>query len=735
MVIPEYRVPSTPRANRGVERTLWLDDSAGVEGRPHPDERKVAVATGTGNRSTVTAKPDPLESRGSQQYFRELWDASTFALTIQLVLAVFYILSSRNSDFRLPLGAVLGQLGIGLIVLLLPDLLSYRSRLAADRSSSSGVALRTALTLSILVGVGFLISQLEWLRFPSQFPRVILASCGLLVASTHVFVHARHPGRLRSVAVALLGVGFGIYVSLAFWGTGYHSPFFTERILSGIAHIDTLFHSSVGNLFQTYFFPTIGLDGVLLLKYHTGSHFVLGSLAGLGQIPVVDFYNVSYPIVFIPLFFKALLLSGLDLARSRSYSWSSLWSASVLVVVFTSLPWPWSMHPFVSESTLIALTAGLFLLSTTVQHARDMWFYPTAFGLALFSVFSKISVGVPVFVCLAYLFFRCREYRTTRKSLQFVAYVGTAGVLTWLFVYPAQVPADGEGRSILDVVDNVFKLVPPVAVLYLSWLIATALVVGRSRSRPRAEPSASPKSSLRTWWEVLSVLGLSTLAFAIYVWRNPSDSLYFLITYFFLSMPALLVLVQHLSKRARVQKGFLVALSVLAPLCLLSRADALTGYHKANRFRSELAERQKDPRSEARIQLLEALKKLDKLSKSRKRSSAVFVPRTNTPYWELLNRSPSFQFLVQATSGIAMIGGQLDRLFIDEKYPYPYYDLFQYRRDDYVETVEEASAEASRRGYEDLIIVDYREGGITVSRQKLPAASFGRPAASPNPES
>lgn len=108
---------------------------------------------------------------------------------------------------------------------------------------------------------------------------------------------------------------FSIWVVSWLWKSGYQNPLFVEGLTLGRGHIDTLFHSSIAQMIKTYGIPTTGVDGLPPMRYHFGSHWLFAQLASLLDLPLLDFYNFGYGILFIPLYFYALLSAVCEFAR------------------------------------------------------------------------------------------------------------------------------------------------------------------------------------------------------------------------------------------------------------------------------------------------------------------------------------------------------------------------------------------------------------------------------------
>ena len=99
---------------------------------------------------------------------------------------------------------------------------------------------------------------------------------------------------------------FALYAIGASWGIGYQNPLLVEGICFGHAQIDTLYHATIANMIRTYGVPSTGLDGLPYILYHVGSHWLFARLSNLINIPVIDFYNRAYAVIFVPFGLSSL---------------------------------------------------------------------------------------------------------------------------------------------------------------------------------------------------------------------------------------------------------------------------------------------------------------------------------------------------------------------------------------------------------------------------------------------
>jgi hypothetical protein len=120
---------------------------------------------------------------------------------------------------------------------------------------------------------------------------------------------------LRSFWLGLFALLMGLYAAGSIWGGGFENPLFVENLCNGYAHIDTLFHATLANMLRTYGVCSTGLDGLPHVLYHFGSHWIFARVSNLLDLPVVDFYNLAYPVIFAPFTAFSLLTFAVAIAE------------------------------------------------------------------------------------------------------------------------------------------------------------------------------------------------------------------------------------------------------------------------------------------------------------------------------------------------------------------------------------------------------------------------------------
>ncbi|NLW91113.1 MAG: hypothetical protein GXY34_05890 [Syntrophomonadaceae bacterium] len=116
---------------------------------------------------------------------------------------------------------------------------------------------------------------------------------------------------------------FSVWISSKVWARGSISSLFPESIIVS-SNIDTLFHAAVAGNIQTYGIPSTGLDGIPLLKYHFGSHWLFAYLSNLLNISVYHFYSLAYQLIIVPFLFSSMLFFIINLKQIYKHNTNTM---------------------------------------------------------------------------------------------------------------------------------------------------------------------------------------------------------------------------------------------------------------------------------------------------------------------------------------------------------------------------------------------------------------------------
>jgi len=276
---------------------------------------------------------------------------------------------------------------------------------------------------------------------------------------------------------------------------------------------------------KTHSFATTGMDGNVYLPYHWASHFIAGRFSELLHIAPVKFYNFSLYVVFLPLFFKALLLAVAEVReyflknvthhKSGAFKPTAFVMEFIAIFVIFALFIPLIMRvPSVlyGESTLMAATMSMlifallfrYLQSSTSSDISKMSddsvgdlnpnssdtfevsdelesvinkinFIAASLLIGLLALF-KISFGF-IFVCAyAYIFLRKQWYRSLWKIGVFLLSVT---IFATIYIYNNETGGSANaGFNPEHTKQMVLELFTPRMCLYYSLCLIPLLVVG-----------------------------------------------------------------------------------------------------------------------------------------------------------------------------------------------------------------------------------------------------------------
>jgi hypothetical protein len=260
---------------------------------------------------------------------------------------------------------------------------------------------------------------------------------------------------LATLALALLAT---VAIGGIVWGSPYQNPLFLPGMRLGQGSIDTLFQSSISGMIQTYGVPSVGLDGTPYQPYHWGSHVVFAALSRFLGLSPLEFYNLAYPVIFVPWLVNALLVFGASRGalglgerqcpRRVQISWRFLvlLAAGLLgflpVAIAESMK-QWWFVPYCSESYVLAIglaLLGLAAFEDWVRNAsiasafdrRHWWAACLVFPLLLAAVgLLKLSVMILIGTGGAYVWLRLGLWRQARHTLLLAA-CGSAAIIAAL---------------------------------------------------------------------------------------------------------------------------------------------------------------------------------------------------------------------------------------------------------------------------------------------------------------
>jgi hypothetical protein len=221
------------------------------------------------------------------------------------------------------------------------------------------------------------------------------------------------------------------------WGQGYQTPLILENIIFDNVHIDTIYHAAIASMIKTYGVPSTGIDGIVFRPYHFGSHWIFAQLSKLLNMHVIDFYQLAYPVIFIPFLLQSILFFSFDLKKYFHLSEANFSQRKVIIFwlvffillmdcipVSSVLSMRYGLHTM-SESYMVALiflfpflTLGIYSFNNNLTDGDNDNILKKIISyiiilpiLTAIITLSKVSVGYLAFCVYVYLFIKLRLYR------------------------------------------------------------------------------------------------------------------------------------------------------------------------------------------------------------------------------------------------------------------------------------------------------------------------------------
>jgi len=275
----------------------------------------------------------------------------------------------------------------------------------------------------------------------------------------------------RSAAIIVGSGAFALWTSGVVWGRIYKNPLFFENLaVSGVVHHDSLPLMAFASMLRTYGVASTGLDGLPYTAYHWGSMWLFAQWSNLLGIDSLDFYQLAFPVIAIPLFFGAILAVAIEIGRlsgttargplSGFRPWLILMAASAGVIPASAMDsmGVWMSNVVISESYTVAVPVALLLLATAFvfwktrgNKVTDSFFALAIFPLGIVALgYVKISLMVLGFGLSLYLGLRLRLYRRPLFAAAGVVLV----LLVFLTYGRVLQPAHSEGFAAFDFLNS-----------------------------------------------------------------------------------------------------------------------------------------------------------------------------------------------------------------------------------------------------------------------------------------
>ncbi len=549
---------------------------------------------------------------------------------------------------------------------------------------------------------------------------------------------------------------FSAFIVFSLWSSKfllyYSSPIFYEKLFTGNAFIDPIFHGAVSNIFKNYHTPSTGLDGTPLLRYHFLSHWIFARLSGLTGSNALYFYQAGYPIIFIPLFFKYFLLmvrrispSSGHAAFTKKYFWFAV------LIVFSSIFPKFILERFfisnfeiVSESYNLSLTLSFIVIlmimlfavrdnKNTPYNVTRMIFFLVLLPVFIFLIGLLKSSTMVIFVAvLAYVFIRLRLFRSFAYSssiifclssgfllLRFLSGPGFAGYETGLFAFFRTVVLSRNPGLPWYIALAFFITV------YYFWTLLFIIIKTIEIKKGGAAGPFTAFGNKKTLLLEIPVFALfaGILPGALFIIPGGSANYFsdiqrwisvILLLAFLVKTDFFIPFFSNTKRRA----ALIAAVSILFisfVFNFFTETDSfLRDYFRNKEEYGRIIEDDFAGDIERyRKMLIATLIELDKMPEQVKGNTLLYIPASNSIFWDLgfFSKTLSVPLAIPAVSGIAMIDGLPSRAQVyNMNFGYASYEVFEEVK--YDKRIEDIFYEVKSGGYENLIVLDLK-GGYT----------------------
>ena len=669
------------------------------------------------------------------------------------MVAMYGILRTGFADNSLL--DVLSTAGLGTILLLFPDFLQ---RFSAVRSWGYSVTLSTIDLWITLILLSF-IPMIAWI-----FPYFCIVGGAILLVD-----YLRQWREISGKSIAIIfGILLSTYLMAMLWGGKSHNPLYFEKIALGEAHIDLMYHAGIANLMKTHGFATTGMDGNVYLPYHWASHFVAGRFSELLDIAPVKFYNFSLYVLFLPLLFKALLLSTAEVRKyfhhkSGGFKPTAFVMDFVAVFVIFALFIPLIMRvpgALYGESTLMAAMVSMLIfallfryLSSDISKMSDDFaekmpdgfvgnsnpnidssdtfevsdetvisqinFIAASLLIGILALF-KISFGFILVCVYAYLFLRKKWYKRLWKIGVFLLSIT---IFATIYIYNNETGGSANaGFSPQYTLWTVLELLTPKMWLYYSLSLFPFLFLLYKKIKLKEKGSTILIELLL----LIPIIGFVPIALI----NLEHNSVYFTcFQILFGAMVCIAILPEILSFiNEKIYRKIIGGIALMLILILggikyvqilyepirqnLEIRKTLIQNDNLSEANGQLFTNipQKNISQNAHYQFIKKITALNSKPRKYKQKACLWIPPTNRMYWEMQHyREYGAPFVATSLSGISLINGRPTEEF--SRYTY-----YQYPMDEtYDAGLETVKQKATKKGFS--LLIEVRASGELVEHE------------------
>ena len=354
-----------------------------------------------------------------------------FSSLLAIVLSCIYFIS--RFGFHNPLSPIVKTLLLSFYIICFPGFYKYLSSIIDIPYNKSYFSSDSFLTLTNFFMVLLVAYFSPFLSYSIFY---IFGFMGFLFFMVVVIKWLSSNSLRYNFLFLLIFAIFSVWMAAHIWGKGYQTPLIVENIIFDNVHIDTIYHAAIAGMIKTYGVPSTGIYGIVFRPYHFGSHWIFAQLSKLLNMHVVDFYQLAYPLIFIPFLLQSFLFFALDLKKYFPLEDTNFSQRKVIIfwLVFfillmdcipaAGLALRNGLHT-ISESYVVALifffsalTLGIYSFNNNFNFVDNDHFLKKFISyifvlpvLTAIITLSKVSVGYLVLCLCVYLFIKMKLYK------------------------------------------------------------------------------------------------------------------------------------------------------------------------------------------------------------------------------------------------------------------------------------------------------------------------------------
>jgi len=674
------------------------------------------------------------------------------SLLISTFFSIVYLISRIGLD-NINKTIVFKTLFLGYFILLAPYIVMRFLKSSRFKSSISIPGLDSVLTLIII----FLVTLVGFLQGNTSINLIIFF---LILGAVFLFItlfdhKLSYSNKLPQLLIIIILFCLIIGIMGRLWGSEYTGPlFYPERIINGNVHIDTLFHASITNMIKTYGVPSTGIDGLVNVSYHWGSHWIFAQFSKLLDIGALNFYQIGFSIIFIPLLLKTMLMTILDIRSlhkkkislnvTNDYIFWGILSLGFLGLIPKFFILAYNNSLITSESYLVSFIFTFLLISVLIFFEKSLvnrnwlknFFYIVGLPIIVGVIgLCKVSLMVVVTGLLFYLFFRKQYYRI---YIYIISLINTIIITLFIFFITTGINNNSKDLDLLS--NNNLRLLPIRSdnkIILTIFIIIFLLIVFIWSLIYISLKIISFKNRRCNFFidnhKLYKTLEIEILVITCFFGTIPplvmdiSNSAYYF--YDIQRWIALIIILGGINSKIILERVNIVIknnqkekfisiikrfiISVLA-LILITNSfypayEYLKFQHDTRKSIAGYFFKEDKEKILAKYELIEIFKELDGMPTKEKQNTIIYILQSNKIYWDLAlykgnKKCIANPFLAPAITGIAMIDGIPEYgCEISNFYGYAKYAPRKNSEDKDIKTIYN---DARDKGFTNLIIIN-----------------------------